>query len=278
MVWVSTEVLCLRRLTANRESPDEAISGIPTPLLRHLRHLTRQASIPRRVCIAFQSECGAYDKDLPEFGPDATTLGFMTRDYLVDTRLTVEHLRRLAALPRDCVTPIHEELLLDALEAQIEDDHRKAILYAAVAMESAATLSLEKEYQRVCQLGATDQSYRITSTQVTATSTTIADPIYEALSERTGVRHLLHECPLYLSKRSLLLDDPSTYQKAIALYAARNNLAHGNAPSKTTDYSPPSADAAVRALDVAIEVMRWLGFDGGYSVWRSMVTVDGATK
>jgi hypothetical protein len=184
----------------------------------------------------------------------------------------------LAALPRDYAAPIHEELLLDALEAQIEDDHRKAILYAAVAMESAASLSLQKEYQRVCRSEATNGSYRVTSTQVTATTTTVADPIYDALAETKGFRHLLHECPLYLRKRSLLLDDPSLYQKAFALYSARNNLAHGNAPSKTTEYSTPNSEGAVRALDVAIQVIRWLGFDGDYTVWRSMVKVDGATK
>lgn len=102
--------------------------------------------------------------------------------------------------------------------------------------------------------------------------------MYEALAGTGGFKRLLHECPLYLFKRSLLLDEPDTYKNAVELYAARNKTAHGDSAAPTYGRFSPSAESAVCALDTAIDVIRWLGLDADYTVFRGMERVEGAVS
>lgn len=233
-------------------------------LLAALRFLSHQQTIPRTVYLGAQRDDLQCD---PKGTPPVRNV--ITRDCFVRCAVTTDHLERLAKLPGDFSVPVHVDVILDALEAHGDGDYRKSILYAAIAVEAFALDYLEKAYTDV--LSKDSPTHRVVKIPVSGASVVAKDPVYEALANIDNFGRLLHERPLYLTGRSLLVEEQETYRRARALYATRNNLAHRGATPEDEKYLPISAEGALQGLETAIDVFRWLGDPGPYVPFKCFV-------
>lgn len=78
---------------------------------------------------------------------------------------------------------------------------------------------------------------------------------------------LLHEIPLYLSGKSLLVDNEPLYQKAIRLYKTRNRIVHrGFVPAEDTNLFNFSFSDAKIGLQTALDVCYWFGMSEVYTL------------
>jgi hypothetical protein len=198
--------------------------------------------------------------------------GFGLRDYLLLTAVTVAHLEAVAQLPADFVAPVHVDVLLDALQAHVERDFRRALLYAAIAVEAFALQWLEAKHESARVASAS--AHRFLKLPLAGGEVAHKDPVYELLSAGDNFSRLLHERPLYLAGRSLLVDAPETYRRAVQLYATRNKIAHrGTAPADEKHFAL-SPEGSVDGLETAVKVFRWLGDTGPYVVSTKLLPVE----
>lgn len=158
--------------------------------------------------------------------------------------------------------------MLDALAALVEGDVRKTILYSAIAVEARATEVLDKAYEAAKLARA--PRHRIVDIADRGGQVS-KDPIFDALPDK--FRTLLHERPLYLEGRSLLLENRTTYDRALKLYTTRSKLAHrGTHAEEDGECFPLTRDGAERALRAAIDTLRWFGDPGPYVISGEFVT------
>lgn len=242
---------------------------VASTALALLRFLSRQQTIPRRLISAAQRKPGPYG-EVPSEWTQPSALDYSTRDYFVHCAVTDTHLDGLQRLPQDFAAPIHVDVLLDALEAHVDHDYRKSLLYSAIAMESFAQAHLEAAYARVLAKRSTE--HRVRGTEIAGGKEVIKDSVYDALSTGDSFSRLLHERPLYLLGRSLLIDEPENYRQALTLYATRNKIAHRGMCPEGEKYLPSSAEGARQGLKIAIDVFRWLGDHGPYVPWDTLVS------
>jgi hypothetical protein len=235
-------------------------------LLGRCRHVSRQALLSDSM-LAVEGRAGPLEvHPVPAVVfPDAEGgLPARVTRRAVDGALTVEHLRVAVRLGRDFVAPIHDSLLLDAICAWLSADYRKAILYAAIAVESLANLKLEEALDAATTGSAPGLRF---VTIPGSGGGTRKDPVYEALSQGVSFTRLLHERSLYLLNRSLMVDDPVLFSLALRLYGTRNKIAHRGEPSgQQSDILPVDLDGGRQALDCAIRVFAWYGEGQGYSL------------
>ncbi len=227
-------------------------------ILSRLRYVSRQATMPREaVGVIRLDKAPPYDKDIAALGalrpPD-----YALRSDVVETAITAAHLRELggpSSTPR-----VHADVMLDALEAYLEGDYRKAILYSAIAIEACATDVLDDAYETVVR--QREARHRVIDIRVAGSEVRAKDPVYLALSDDFSTR--LHERPLYLLGRSLLVDDAETYRVARMLYQTRNRLAHRGTHDENEKFFPLTKDGSDAAISAAIKTLRWLGDSGPY--------------
>ncbi len=189
---------------------------------------------------------------------------YMLSDFEFRSALTYSFVQKAAALPDDFDVPVHNQILSDALSAHVESDYRRSILYSCMAIESLALEKLDSAYDSVMQERSTD--HRVVCFPAAGGKDAWKDPIYELLRARDDFKHLLHEQPLYLIKRSLLREDKDLYDDAIRLYRTRNKLVHRGSPPLEKEYLPLTVGGSKSALLIAIKVVRWLGDDSLYFV------------
>jgi hypothetical protein len=173
----------------------------------------------------------------------------LCRTYLLEC-CTTEHtvteaMKRVAAHD---VVPAHHYLLVDAYAAQRGHDYQQCMLYAAMAVESLATTRLEQEY--TARLGGGGPDVRIIGLPLAGGATAWKDPIYGVLVERTDFSDSLHKRPLYLMGKSLLVEHPETYRRAVMLYSTRNRIVHRGELSE--------GDAWL-ALCCVSDIFQWFG-------------------
>jgi len=234
--------------------------------LNALRVISQQPELPRSVIC--MSSIMKLDSINQPNGNLNTTRDSRVQKYIADSGLTLQHILDADnAIMCDSV-PVHGELANDAAEAIIRTNYRSAIIFAAAAIESCAGSVLDREYDKLLNSSVSSGEYRCVTVKVNQKETITKDPVYDALRNSTGdsgshFLTLLHECPLYLLKRSLKYDDPEVYRQAHALYRTRNNLAH----TGTTDVNKSGLldvdyDGAMIALTVANAVLAWFGEKG----------------
>jgi hypothetical protein len=158
--------------------------------------------------------------------------------------------------------------LLDAFEAAARLDYRTTILYAAIAVESLAATTLSEEYDRILTSSAADPRFRIVSIPQSQGRMAVKDPVYECLGSETRFRSLLHERPLYLMGRSLMIDEEALFIRLQTLYQTRNKIVHlGDASG--VDLLSIDRKGAALALDAAVQAFKWFGKAGSYPAFPS---------
>ena len=240
-------------------------------MLRQLRYVSRYARFPRTWQSAGVEEvdeetlfetCLASDRKSGAIG------GFN-----LDAAITEEMIQGFAQLAADYKPPVYAELLLDAIEAHSLSDFKKSILYATIAAETLAATILDEHYKRVLARQPSISQYLVVELSDSAGGVRRCDPVYDALrtSPRSQMRRLLHELPLYVLGRSLLVENKVLYDSIVSLYKARNEIAHLG-ESEVHGYSwssgyKPTADA-IRSV---ARLFEWFGESGRYPVLDQMV-------
>ncbi|HEY1816366.1 MAG TPA: hypothetical protein VGG74_28660 [Kofleriaceae bacterium] len=267
-VWFGTSHLTLH-------VPDAAASVADFTtlwrVLARLRRLSRQAGIPRDITwVRYSNE--VTDRVEPRtIHPPASVEGARTivNKSIFATAITEAHLRAIAdRSPED--EPVHEDLLLDALEALAGRNHRSAVVYAAFAAEAAAGLVLANALETA--FVEQPRHVRVTRRALSGDQERLTEPIYEMLSRTDGFRYLLHERPLYLLRRSLLVEDEPLYQALVKLYRTRNSVVHSS--TRKTDIFDLDEPAAAACISNVIRLLEWLGLAHDFVVPGGMLDLE----
>ncbi|MCZ6834747.1 MAG: hypothetical protein O7G85_03140 [Planctomycetota bacterium] len=266
-IVVHSDTLLLVSDGENEIEPDKyKIIASVTRFLNALRVICGQPKIPLSISM-FTLPVQIDRLVLPEDLPTLTTGGAIQK-HILFSATTFDHLRHASdAIVNDAVS-VHGEMINDAAEAAMSSNYRSAIIFSAAAVESCAGSILDAEYERQLNLSDHGPERRYITIQVNRNESVTKDPIYLALRSGTGeggsrFLKLLHECPLYLLGRSLLVTDAKLYSKAHSLYRTRNCLAHtGIVDSEKENLLTVDNDGAMDAIDVANNVLQWFGETG----------------
>lgn len=249
-----------------------------------LRRISRQAQISRvAVCYSWHTTGDIHapcEFDDPEdlvpqesvFVPPSNTQkydnGIVTEvnAHVFRTSITKEHLESLLTVSLS--NDVHEDLIIDAIEAFLARDYRRTLVYAASGAEAAAETALTNAY--VAALTTRPSDLRVRTIVVTENNSVHKDPVYEAISENSDFKSSLHERPLYLMKRSLLLDNQELYRRLLKLYRTRNSIIHNS--TKPKDIYAIGQDSAEECLAALMQLLDWLGFPSDFHLpWNQLL-------
>lgn len=233
-------------------------------LLLNIRYYSKQYTIDSgsdNVGFSFEKV-----SSIPEFPDFEETSPSIINERVVGSAISWEHLIAADSAPDNFIVPVFDIVLLDAISAFSNSDYRRAILYAAMAIEIVANTKLEEAYERAIQESPTD--LRIICFHQAGGTTIKKDPIYESLSEATNFSKALHERPLYLLKKSLLVENDVLYKTALKLYKTRNKIAHhGEPPTDNGDhYFVMNYSSALEAVKCAVDIFKWFGISDPYFI------------
>jgi hypothetical protein len=168
--------------------------------------------------------------------------------------------------------PVYEEILLDALSALTSNQYDKTILFSAISIESMLAITFDKQYELILKK-KDNIRYRVTKSY----KDTFKDSIYEALTSGTDFKKLLHQIPLYLSNKSILIDNEKLYQNLIRLYSTRNKIVHWGAPidEDSTKRIELNEKGARLAFEIMLDTYLWMGITR-FEILRQwkFVTID----
>ena len=234
-----------------------------TQLMSVLRHLSRQASMGTRA-IGFESipsEIVLPERVFPQVGK--SKVGVMRTSVVAAPVEWVEHLRGADAHGLETSFPIARTLMLDAVRAHEQGDHRTAIVYAAVAMEACASVALDNAMASALTKSPPDPRLRVVAMPQAEGRTVVKDHVYDYLSSTRGTpdfSQLLHVRPLYVMQKSLMLEDEPLFQTATRVYRTRNKLVHfGAVPVGREDLFDIDEEGALASIRCAARVLAWFG-------------------
>lgn len=227
--------------------------------LNALRYFSKQTQIPTS-----EDDLDTWDwieiDDLPLFTPLVTIKGrFAIAASAIDTAITHAHVASACSLPAGFRAPIFDSLFIDAVKAHCEHDYRRAILYAAMAAETVAGAILDGRYE--AQLASEAEDLRMITLRQAGGATVRKDPIWQRLRERDEFGLLLHEAPLYLLRRSLLVENEALFKEAKTLYTTRNKIVHRGEPPESNEakYLAIDLEGSSQALLCARDILQWFG-------------------
>lgn len=252
------------------KAPEELnISGDSFPAfqnwLRLLRLVSRQAMLPTDILgVASSNIEGNLTIDIPEFAHSYKIMG----TYRIETAIDASTLLRASQINSDSDIPICHEILLDALAAFERNDYRQATLYSAISVESLARTFLDSAYEEAIASPNPPEHLNIVKFPQAGGVVQKKDPIFSLLYDNDNFQRLLHESPLYLTRRSLLVENENLYRRAINLYRTRNRLGHGHVvPENSENLLSIDRTGALSGLETAIKVFEWYG-ETGYRLPR----------
>ncbi len=131
------------------------------------------------------------ENKIPLLPQNILMTGMVWTVHILKTALTLD----AARVVKESDFEIAHFYLLDAIQSLLRQDFRQAILNAAIAIEVFARIKLDEAYERALQAVPSLPTLRISEL---STKNGKIDPIYLALRNRSRLRELLHELPLYL--------------------------------------------------------------------------------
>jgi hypothetical protein len=229
----------------------------------HCGRLRRSGDPGRPRCADGACAYKIFETDvLPEPGFGALFTEGELRSNLVRTAVRFEELPTSAC---GASARISDGLLVDSIHAFYRGDYRTAILYSAFAVESIANEVLEAEYERLKSVDSAKKEHvRIVQIRVSRDVEQAKDPIYAALINGKGLGRLLHEAPLYLLRRSMLIEQQDLYYRGVKLYSTRNKIVHGQEAWVKGDVLPLDYAGAFEAIETAVLMFKWFGAGAGF--------------
>jgi hypothetical protein len=164
--------------------------------------------------------------------------------------------------------PVHDSLLLDSIQALSDGDNRRSLIYAAVAVETFVSSSIDAFFDRTLGGDAAPTHLRVQKFTLPGGAEHRKDPVHSYLRTRSKVDFslLIHELPLYVLNRSLLADDEGLYRDAIKLHRTRNQLVHKGLidAADRQDLFQTDYQGAHGGVETAIKICRWFGMIEDY--------------
>lgn len=236
------------------------LPSMSSEFIRKLRYVTKQAELPSEPGYGYIIVPN--EPEMPPFPSASKQYAGRISTYELETAITADSLLSADKLPSTDSIPIHNSLILDAIQALLEGDYRRTLLYAAISMETFSATALEDSYSQSLNMTPPPSHLRISKFTLPGGHTRKKDPVFAYLAERskTDFAPLLHEMPLYLTGKSLLVDDEQLYQRARRLYKTRNRIVHsGLVTEEDTDLFTLTFSDAKIGLQTALDVCRWFG-------------------
>ncbi|NEV93044.1 hypothetical protein G3567_02640 [Psychroflexus sp. YR1-1] len=254
---LSTTGLIFKTNTSISEGEHEKIWKELTHFFKYLRYTSHQFGLNSEGSIHSMHYGSTIKKGT--FETQGHTTSMMIRQDYLNSMITWDDVKSAERLSqKQFIIPVHEEILLDAINDRNKQEHRKAILYSAIAIESMLAKSFDDFYEQLISKSKHTKKYRFLEQ-----SGNIKDPIFKVLTDRTDFKKLLHEIPLYLMGKSLLESDERLYADTIKLYTTRNKIVHWGAPVNPNldKVLEISQSGAVKSVKIAIKVFEWIGID-----------------
>lgn len=242
-------------------------------IFNQLRYVSRYARFPKKyesAQIRKLDEQELVGFNIPSDRKSAGLPGFN-----LEAALTGELLHEFDNLSPEYRPPVYSELLLDSIEALASSDLKKSILYAAIAAETVAATILDRHYKNILlsQSNCSAQ-YRVVDLTTSDIKSKWCDPVYDALvgtSSRNQMRKLLHERPLYLLSKSLLIENKTLYDSIISLYKERNKIAHLGIVEMNGESRSHTLEKRASTIRDVSRLFEWYGESGRYPVLDKMV-------
>jgi hypothetical protein len=246
---------------------EDELPPIAKSLTRALRYVTKQAQLPQEPSSYGMTIPANFDFTLyfPAMRKHGNTY---ISNYELETAITMDRVLE-ADKVRGSHLPVVDSLLLDSVQALLDSDYRRALLFAAIAMEAHAATTLDDLYHGILEKDQPAPHMHVVSFDLPGGATRQKDPIYVSLAERaqTDFAMLLHELPLYLFGRYILVEDQPLYQRARRLYRTRNQIVHrGEIPDRAESSFAFSVAGAQAGIETALAVCRWFGLNEHYAL------------
>lgn len=263
LIFISDEeVLVSERIivfeTNNESDENNDFIEFTQSFLSSARLVSKQFTISEILGISVFNET-----EIPQFTfPKSISTKMFLKKYYLDSSISFE---QLPIIDTNILKPqikIFSKLFLDAIQAFSESDYKKSLLYSAMSIETLASIKLDEIYENKKQ--ESDSKIRITSFIVNATTRVNKDPIYEFLIERGKFSELLHEIPLYLINKSLLIENNTLFLKAKKIYQTRNNIAHTGEPQDISKVYGENRNDALEVLNCVLKIFSWFGEDNNF--------------
>jgi hypothetical protein len=270
-VLVSTDRIDFRAATADQD----AALIVAEQILRWLRFSTGQARLGTNI-VGHQLQADDVQVELLHIDDRSVPVATPVRHVEfsgVTFELLTEALRQNPTLS----VPLYSEVLLDAIEASLVSDPRKAILYSAIAVEVMASTRIQEAFDQASV--ETPHSLRVIEVDQSGGRRIRKDPIFDELQKTSqrNFKFLLHELPLYVERHSVMLEDASLYRELLLLHTTRNDLVH-RASLEEGDRLPLDHSGMHRALDAVVAAFRWFGAAGRYVTMRNELDAGWTAK
>jgi hypothetical protein len=247
----------------SREDPP--LINTATTLLGALRHFSAQTGLPiSGDDLNFWEWLNLDDLPKPKELSPSRLRQAIARP-IIATAITREQIEAACVCGPEFRAPVYDGVFLDAVRAHSLHDYRASILYAAIALESAAALVLDKQFERVIKpFGA--KEWRVISRPLAGGNVVRKDPIWDMLRKREDANSLLHEGSLYILGKSLQVDDEVLFQLVQRVRASRNKIVHEGEPpeSPSNQYLSLDISGSSDALNCVDAVFQWLGIGRDY--------------
>ncbi len=253
---LKTSYICLA--VPEKTTSEEIINFYPS-FLQHLRVNTRQPEAPIDLMAIDIKDIDAISS--PKFTHAHIDQRFRWLKNTVGTAASIQTVAMALGMRNAPPPPVYAILILDAIAAS-HTDPRQTILYCAFAIEILAASTIEDAFKVILDSNSTDNRFRVIETASPPGGTSPSDPVFRQLMEaaRRQYRVYLHQLPLYVMGRSLLLDDEILYQQALSLQQTRNAIAHHGEPDETkNNLLGLDREGASDALTIARGVFKWFG-------------------
>jgi len=211
------------------DSSRDVPAGVVT-FLRTLRLVTKQAALCTDV-LGVENRTVELIPSI-KFPGAPNWEGSLLGRYRLETAATMASVQEADAHGLAPNIPVFHEILLDALRACEQDHHREANSLrgdSRGSVEALARTMLQSTYDGILASNSPPQHVNVLTMAIGGGRVERKDPIDKLLSETDNFSRLLHEIPLYLTRRSLLQENQTLYQNAMILYRTRNRLSHGQA-------------------------------------------------
>ena len=261
-------------LLSQEEPP---LIGTATTLLGALRHFSAQTGLSTSGDDLNFWEWLNLD-DLPALKERTPRLSHRAiARSIIATAITREQITSACACGPEFRAPVYDGVFLDAIRAHSSHDYRASILYSAIALESAAALVLNFQFETVIK-PSDAREWRVITRPIGGGVEIRKDPIWELLRKREDANSLLHEGALYVLGKSLLVEDEALFQLVQCVRATRNRIVHEGEPPDSTSNQYLSLDVfgSSDALNCVDAVFKWLGVGRNYHLHEyGMVELSG---
>ncbi len=256
------------KLPENQRNITTAIMMFATKFISAMRIVSRQVSIPTSITSAYMEE---FEEGLPSINYPIINNKFESflDNFIWQTSVIWEQLVETDKNTINPKFPIYEKLIVDAIQAIKTDDFKRALLYSAIAMETIATTKLDSVFES--KLTNLDSSLRLINITVNKSKKVVKDPIYSFIRAKCKFNELLHELSLYLTGKSLRIENPKLFEKASKLYRTRNKIAHLGEPIDNegkNDIFQECYQDSVLAIQICQELLNWFGETNNFPIIR----------